>query len=332
MKAPIESSRRDRPALKSNVRRVKWRHSIKLLGRDVRRHPALAILLCGYVAIFATGWWFYLAAPQPIDELVAPVTDSLVIDGDAGQAGETEMPLARRRVLQPPQAGAFFGTDRHGVGVLTRVLRGAAETLSVALVGSTLAVAIGFMVVMFVRWLFGARGYVILIWLASGITCIPAFALAWWLAAALEPGFWTVCAIVAVAGSMPVTHRLARAFEECEDHGHVIAAAAAGFGRFEILRTQVFPFVWQRLVSYGAMLLPGALLLETALTFAGLGLGKAATDSWGRLIAEGRSLMFEAPWMLVAPGLVIAVTVGWLSLTARSIRKVTREKDFLSLV
>ena len=129
MKAPIESSRRDRPALKSNVRRVKWRHSIKLLGRDVRRHPALAILLCGYVAIFATGWWFYLAAPQPIDELVAPVTDSLVIDGDAGQAGETEMPLARRRVLQPPQAGAFFGTDRHGVGVLTRVLRGAAETL-----------------------------------------------------------------------------------------------------------------------------------------------------------------------------------------------------------
>lgn len=331
MKAPIESSRRDRSSLKRNARRVRWRRSMNLLWRDVRRHPALAVLLCGYVAILVTGWWFFLATPQPA-EMVSAGADSAVIDGDGRDGVEAVSQVARRRVLQAPRAGAPFGTDRHGVGVLTRVLRGAAETLSVALVGSTLAVAIGFTVVLFVRWLFGARGYVILIWLASGVTCIPVLALAWWLAAALEPGFWSVCTIVAVAGAMPVTHRLARAFEECEDLGHVIAAAAAGFGRFEILRTQVLPLVWPRLVSYGAMLLPGALLLETALTFAGLGLGKSASDSWGRLIAEGRSLMFEAPWLLIAPGLVIAATVGWLSLTARSIRKVTREKDFLSLV
>jgi len=331
MKAPVESSRRDRTSLKGKVRRGAWRRSMKLFLRDVRRHPALAILLCGYVAIFSTGWWYYLAAPsqQGFD---AAVNTLAVVDGGGGESVEAEIQLARGRVLQPPQVGAPFGTDRHGVGVLTRVLRGAAETLSVALVGSTLAVGVGFVAVLFVRWLFGVRGYVMLVWMAGGVTCIPVLVLAWWLAAALEPGFWSVCAIVAVAGAMPVTHRLARAFEECEHLGHVIAAAAAGFGRFEILRTQVLPFVWQRLVSYGAMLLPGALLLETALTFAGLGLGKTATDSWGRLIAEGRSLMFEAPWLLIAPGLVIAATVGWLSLTARSIRKVTHEKDFLSLV
>jgi len=335
MKAPVESGRRDRPSVKRNTRRAEWRRSLRLFRADVRRHPALAVLLAGYVAIFAAGWWFYLAAPQPADLEPASVDAAAAMakDGSDGvESEEAEIQLATRQVLQPPRAGAPFGTDRHGVGVLTRVLRGAAETLSVALVGSTLAVAIGFLAVLFVRWLLGARGYLVIVWLAGGVTCIPAVALAWWLAAALEPGFWSVCVIVAVAGAMPVTHRLARAFEACEDLGHVVSAAAAGFGRFEILRTQVFPFVWQRLVSYGAMLLPGALLLETALTFAGLGLGKAATDSWGRLIAEGRSLMFEAPWLLIAPGLVIAGTVGWLSLTARSIRKVTREKDFLSLV
>ena len=331
MKAPVESSRRDRSNLRGNVRRAKWRRAMNLLWADVRRHPALAILLCGYVVIFTAGWGFYLTAPQPAD-LKKAADDFVVADGEGAESVEAEIQLARRQVLQPPRVGAPFGTDRHGVGVLTRVLRGAAETLTVALVGSTLAVAIGFLMVVSIRCLLGARGYLILIWLAGGVTCIPALALAWWLASALEPGFWSVCMIVAVAGAMPVTHRLARAFEECEDLGHVLSAAAAGFGRFEILRTQVFPFVWQRLVSYGAMLLPGALLLETALTFAGLGLGEASTDSWGRLITEGRSLMFEAPWLLIAPGLAIAGTVGWLSLTARSIREVTREKDFLSLV
>jgi peptide/nickel transport system permease protein len=337
MKAPVESARSRRTtsgAKGQKVRRLRWRRSLTNLWADVRRHPALTIFVSGYVAIFFASWWchfFLLPKATPIEAFASGGSESL--EGKAGQITEWVSPdVDLGQPLLSPRPGAIFGTDRLGTSVLTRLLRGSAETLSAALVGSVMAVGLGFCAVFFAGWIAGQRGYESLRVGVSGFGFLPAVVIAWWLSAALQPGFGSVVAVIALSGSVAVAAGLARAFAEAEDAGHVTAAQAAGFSRFAVLRNEVLPFVSQRLVSYGAMLLPGAVLLETALSFVGFGLGVQSNNNWGRMIAEGRSVMFEAPWLLLAPGLVIAVTVGWLSLTARSIRRVTKEKDFLSLV
>lgn len=333
MKAPVESAplRRGKSGGTADaLPPMAWWQSLGRLWSDVRRHPALTVFVGGYAAIFLGAWWchFFLpSATKPVVEIAQsapdeepPGTEMLVTDIDL------------RQPLLSPRAGAIFGTDSSGANVLTRIVRGAAETLSAALVGSVIAVGLGFCMVFFVGWIAGQRGYELLAAAWSGFRYLPVVVIAWWLSAALEPSFGSVVAVIAISGSAVVVAGLARAFAKTEDAAHVIAARAAGFSRFALLRSEVVPFVSQRLVSYGAMLLPGAVLLETALSFVGFGLGKSSINNWGLMIAEGQALMFEAPWLLIAPGLVIAVTVGWLSLTARSIRRVTKEKDFLSMV
>ena len=315
--------------------RMRGRRALAALWSDVRRHPALTVFVSGYVAIFLGSWWcyFYLPAEEPIGLIAPGEQNETVAGGGAAASAEALAPgINLTQPLLSPRPGAIFGTDRFGASVLMRVLRGAAETLSSALVGSVMAVGLGFCAVFTAAWMVGQRGYELLAASLSGYQFVPVVVIAWWLSAALEPGFGSVVAVIALSGSVPVIVGLARACAEVEDSGHVTAARAAGFGRYAILRSEVLPFVSQRLLSYGAMLLPGAVLLETALSFAGFGLGELSKDSWGRMIAEGRVLMLEAPWLLIAPGLVTALTVGWLSLTARSVRRVTREKDFLSLV
>ena len=286
MKAPVESGRlrRGNSAGKGkSVRLLRWRRSLANLWSDVRRHPALTIFVSGYVAIFLASWWcHFFLLPTGTSGLLVGDGDADTLSAKPEQSTEWVAPIIDlQRPLLSPRTGAIFGTDRLGASVLNRVLRGAAETLSAALVGSALAVGLGFGAVLFFGWIAGQRGYDLLAAGTSGFGFVPAVLIAWWLSAAVEPGFGSVVVVIAFSGSVAVVGGLARAFAETEEAGHVTAARAAGFSRFALLRSEVFPFVSQRLVSYGAMLLPGAVLLETALSFVGFGLGKLSGDNWG---------------------------------------------------
>lgn len=95
----------------------------------------------------------------------------------------------------------------------------------------------------------------------------------------------------------------------------VEAAVATGGSRAHILRRHILPLVWPTLLGFAPIVAAMTLLTEAALSVLGIGV-QAPQASWGTLIADGQTLLYSRPWVAIAPGLAVVVTVLALNVLA----------------
>ena len=135
----------------------------------------------------------------------------------------------------------------------------------------------------------------------------------------IHPSQVTICNEVFTPTSAEVDHARAvvAAFE---------AAEAAGVSRWVMIRRHVVPNVLGPVVVYMTLTIPGVILIESFLSFLGLGVQEPLT-SWGRLIAEGAQEMETAPWMLLFPVLFMAITLFCFNFIGDGLRDALDPKD-----
>ncbi len=210
-------------------------------------------------------------------------------------------------VLARPSGSHLFGCDVLGRDVLSRVLFALRISLAVALssvlLSALVAVPLGAVAGYFGGWVdtFVSRPLDMLL-------VLPALLLAVSLIAILGPGS-TVAALAIAVIYLPVLARVMRGSSlSVSALGYVEGARARGAGHLRVLSGHVVPNAVGPVLVQVSVLAGFALQIEAALSFLGLGT-QPPTPSLGLMLAEGRDVLVQAPWVEVWPGAALAVAV-----------------------
>jgi len=222
-----------------------------------------------------------------------------------------------RTRFQPPSEIFWFGTDRFGRDILSRVLHGIHVSLriglGVALLTGVLGGAIG-AIAGFVKRADGP-----LMRVMDALMAFPAVLLAIALAAALGPSELNVIVALSIA-YVPRTARVMRAgVLVVREFPFVEGARAIGASPLRVLLRHVLPNAMAPLVVQQTYVFALAVLAEAVLSFLGVGPPPPA-PTLGGIIADGRDFIQEAPWISLAPGVVIALVVLGLNLMGDGLR------------
>jgi len=220
--------------------------------------------------------------------------------------------------LQPPSAAHWLGTDSLGRDIASQLLVGAQNSIVVGVI----AVGIGVLAGVTLGCVAAAkRGWVeeVVMRAADFTFAFPALLSAIMLTAIYGPGL--VTSIVAIGiFNIPVFARVTRgAANAVWAREYVLAARACGKGPWRITLEHVLPNIASVLIVQATIQFANAILAEAALSFLGLGT-QPPQPSWGRMLNEAQSMMFQAPQLAVWPGLAIALSVLGLNLMGDGLR------------
>lgn len=262
--------------------------------RRAWRHPSFAIGAVLVLVLVCSAALSWLWTPWPV----------------------AEIDIANK--LAPPSAQHWLGTDSLGRDVVSLLLVGSQNSLLVGFI----AVGIGLGVGASLGLLAAAHGG----WLDEVIMrasdfafAFPALLMAIMLTAIYGPGL--VVSITAIGiFNIPVFARISRgAAMTVWSRDFILAARAAGKGRWRITRDHVLPNVANVLIVQGTIQFAIAILAEAALSYLGLGT-QPPQPSWGRMLNEAQMQMFQAPLLAVWPGAAIAMAVLGLNLMGDGLR------------
>ncbi len=268
------------------------------LRQRALRHPSFVVgagltLLLALAALLSLAW-----TPYPVADIDIPAK------------------------LQAPSAAHWLGTDSLGRDIASLLLVGAQNSIVVGVV----AVGMGLLVGVALGCVAAAarasgKGWVEeLIMRASDFTfAFPALLSAIMLTAIYGPGL--VMSIVAIGiFNIPVFARITRgAANAVWARDYVTAARACGKGPLAITRDHVLPNIASQLIVQATISFATAILAEAALSYLGLGT-QPPQPSWGRMLNEAQSLMFQAPLLAVYPGVAIMLSVLGLNLMGDGLR------------
>lgn len=210
-------------------------------------------------------------------------------------------------VLQPASPGHLLGTDEFGRDIFTRLLYGARPSLIIAACATLLAMCLGMLMgVVAGYW----RGWVEqgLMRTVDTLLCFPPIVLAMVVVGFLGGGLINLIVVIGILYA-PTFARLAYAATiQIKEMEYVTAAISLGAGHGRVILRHVVPNVLSPMIVQASLTAASAILLESGLSFLGLGVQPPA-PSWGLMIGAARGYMFQAPAYLVWPSLVIAGTI-----------------------
>lgn len=230
--------------------------------------------------------------------------------------GINEQNLAIR--LLPPSSDYWFGTDDLGRDVLSRILHGARLSLTVgisavvlsAFFGSLLGIIAGY----YGRWIDTIISRIFDIMLA-----FPSILLAIAVVSILGPSLRNALIAIAII-NVPNFGRLIRSrVLAIKEEEYIHAAKAVGMKNSRILWRHILPNSMTPIIVQGTLAIATAIIEAAALGFLGLG-AEAPQPEWGKMLADARMFLLNAPWAMVFPGVAIMLTVIGFNLMGDGLR------------
>jgi len=225
-----------------------------------------------------------------------------------------------RASLVQPSASHWFGTDRLGRDVLSRVIYGTRVSLRVGLIAVGIAaligVPLGLVSGFYGKWVDELIMRVVDTWIA-----FPPLILLLGVIAILGPGTTNVMIAIGLS-SFPIYARLIRAQTlSIKERDYVIGARALGATDRGVMFRHILPNTIQPVIVQGSLAVGAAVLAEAGLSFLGIGV-KPPTATWGVVIQDGFSVIRSNYWISVAPGIAIILFVLAVNLLGDRLRDV----------
>jgi peptide/nickel transport system permease protein len=221
--------------------------------------------------------------------------------------------------LEAPSAAHWMGTDELGRDILSRIMYGARVSMvvsvSVVLGAGIVGLAIGALAGYFGGW-FDRLVNIVLI---NAFLSFPGILLAIAFAAFLGPGLGKVILALVVTGWAGYA-RLARAQTlQAKEMEYVLAARSLGASDLRILVRHLLPNILQPILVQATIAMAGAILAESTLSFLGVGV-LAPMPSWGAMLNDARSHLFDAPHLVIFPALAVMTAVLAFNLLGDALR------------
>jgi peptide/nickel transport system permease protein len=210
--------------------------------------------------------------------------------------------------LVGPSAGHWFGTDELGRDILSRTLFGARISLIVAVSVVGLSLAIGLVAGCVAGFYGGWVDTAITTYVMNAFLALPGILLAIAFVAFMGPGLWNVIIALAISGWVGYARLVRGQVMAVKEREFVEAARALGASDFRILSRHVLPNIIQPLIVQAAVGMATAVMAEATLSFLGLGVPPPAA-SWGSMLNDARSHLFESPHMVFFPAMAVMLCV-----------------------
>ena len=207
------------------------------------------------------------------------------------------------RKLLAPNPANWLGTDNLGRDVLSRMVAGSTISLTVGFVAMAVSLVIG-IVVGAVSGYLGGWVDNVLMRIVDALLCFPSFFLILTAIAIIGPNIWIIIVVIGLV-SWTGTARLVRAeFLTLRESEYVRAARALGQRAPRIIFRHIMPNAFAPIFVTAVISIPDAILVESGLSFLSFGVPPPQA-TWGNIIADGKTYLLDAWWLIVFPGFAI---------------------------
>jgi len=271
-----------------------------VFGRRRRLPVALAVggaLVLALIVVAALAQWI---APFPYDQMHI------------------------RDRFSPPSLHYLAGTDEYGRDVFSRLLYGSQLSLALGVSATLISMGVGVPLGLISAYRRGATDELIMRTL-DVVMAFPPILLVLLILAVTPPSLMKTAVAIGVLAVAPIA-RVTRSVALDLMSGEFIEAARARGERLHyMLIRELLPNIWPVLMVEGSLRVVFAVLLGAVLSFLGFGVQPPAAD-WGLMISNGRAFVDMAPWISLAPGIALSITVIAVSLVGDGLREVLDPK------
>jgi len=210
--------------------------------------------------------------------------------------------------LLAPGHSHWFGTDELGRDILSRTLYGARVSLEVAVSVVILSLGVGLIAGSLAGFYGGWTDTVINVYVTNAFMALPGILLAIAFVAFLGPGLFNLILALSISGWVGYARLVRAQVMAVKEREFVEAARALGASDVRVLCRHILPNIVQPLIVQAAIGMAGAVLAEATLSFLGLGV-PPPTASWGVMLNDARSHLFDSPHLVVFPAIAVMLAV-----------------------
>ena len=228
--------------------------------------------------------------------------------------GKTEVSMK----LKAPSFQHLLGTDQLGRDIFSRMLYGSRISLSVGFVAVAISIFIGVLVGALAGY-YGRWIDSLLMRFVDTMLCFPSFFLILAVVALMGPSIFNIMVVIGVTSWMGTSRFVRAEFLSLRERDFTQAAMALGVKDSRIIFRHILPNALAPVFVTATLKVASAILIEASLSFLGFGVQPPA-PSWGNILTEGRTYIFDAWWLTVFPGLAILITVLSFNLLGEGLR------------
>ena len=219
----------------------------------------------------------------------------------------------------PPSPGFWLGTDNLGRDMLTRIIFGARISVIVGLAASTLATILS-VVIGVVSGYIGGKLDLVVQRVVDITMCIPALILMMVFISIIGPGMLQVIIVIGLLWGVIGSRIIRSAVISVKENVYIQAAEAIGCSTTRILIRHILPNIMAPTIILFSIRVPGVIMTEAALSFLGFGIPPPVPSWGGMLSGSGRRYMYQAPWMVIWPGLALSIVVYGINMFGDAVR------------
>jgi len=232
---------------------------------------------------------------------------------------------------EAPMFGLYLlGTDDFGRDLFARMLQGSFVSLTIGFVAVGISIAVG----LFLGGLAGYYGRVslgiltvdtLIMRFVDIMLCFPSFFLVLTVVALLPPSIYNIMIVIGLTSWMSTARFVRAEFLSLRDQDYVLAARSQAIPQWRIIFLHIMPNALAPVLVSATIGVATAILTESALSFLGFGV-QPPDATWGNILADGRALIFDAPWLTFIPGFTILFVVLAFNLCGEGLREAFNPK------
>jgi peptide/nickel transport system permease protein len=210
--------------------------------------------------------------------------------------------------LSAPSAAHWFGTDELGRDILSRIIYGARISMLVGVSVVTFSLILGLIVGCIAGYYGGRVDRIVNVVVMNAFLSFPGILLAIAFVAFLGPGIFNLILALSIGGWVGYARLVRAQVLATREREFVEAARALGAGDWRVVTRHILPNMIQPVIVQAAIGMAGAILAEATMSFLGLGVPPPAA-SWGSMLNDGRSHLFDAPHLVLFPAVAVMLAV-----------------------
>jgi len=227
--------------------------------------------------------------------------------------------IDQSNLLMPPSPVHPLGTDGLGRDLAARICYGGRISLSIGLIAVGIATLIG-LILGSIAGFYGGFIDSLLMRFVDIMLCFPTFYLILAVAALARPSIFNIMVIIGLTSWMGTARLIRGEILSLKEREFIQAERAIGASNSRIIIRHLIPNAIGPVIVNATLSIGGAILVESGLSFLGLGV-QPPTPSWGNILIESKSTLGVAWWITVFPGMAILITILGFNFIAEGLKK-----------